>query len=231
MRLSANYRVLQAGNGEEALRTARQELPDLIVSDVMMPVLDGLAMTRKLRQDPEIGYIAVLLLTARATTRATVEGLQSGADDYLTKPFDSSELAARIAGLLASRRRLGDHLRRQPQGEVSKSYTFDQRVRRTIVDNLHDSTFTVRDLASSLAVDRTALFRKVKDGFGTTPSELIRRLRLERAAVLLRAQEGNATEVGYAVGFTSLSYFGKRFREKYGVPPSLFGQSVEHSKP
>ncbi len=196
LRLSAGYRVLQAGDGEQALGVARQELPDLIVSDVMMPSLDGLAMTRKLRRDPEIGYIPVLLLTARATTRDTVEGLQSGADDYLTKPFESSELVARIAGLLASRRRLGEHLRRQPSSEPPRSETFEQRLRRTIVDNLHDSTFTVRDLASALAIDRTVLFRKVKDSFGATPSELISRLRRDRAAGLLRARGGSATGVG-----------------------------------
>jgi len=223
VRLSASYRVLQAGDGEEALKIARQELPDLIVCDVMMPGLDGFAMTRELRQDPEISFIPVLLLTAKATKQDTIEGLQSGADDYLAKPFDAAELAARIAGLLASGRRIGEHLRCRQEIASSRPQTFEQRVRRTIVENLHDGTFTVQDLASALALDRTGLFRKVRQSFGKAPSELIRQLRLERAAELLGAQEGNVTEVCNAVGFPSLSYFGKRFRERYGVPPSRFG--------
>lgn len=228
VRLSASYRVLQAEHGEQALETARGELPDLIVSDVTMPVMDGFTMLRELRKDPEISFIPVLLLTARATTHEAIEGLGSGADDYLTKPFDAAELAARIAGILASRRRMSEHLRwkleNEPQTGGTFPETFEQKVQRAIVENLHDNTFTVQDLASALALDRTALFRKMRQGFGKSPSELIRQIRLERAAELLRAREGNVTEICYAVGFPSLSYFGKRFRERYGVAPSRFGQ-------
>ena len=226
MRLSASYRILQAADGEEALKIARRDLPDVVVSDVMMPRLDGLEMTRRLRQDPETAYLPILLLTAKATGQDTVEGLSQGADDYLTKPFDPAELAARIAGLLAARRRLREYLRRRQEREQYRPpgrESFEHRVERVILENLGDELFSVQDLASSLAVDRTVLFRRVKKHFGQSPSILIRKYRLERAAELLRDREGNVTEVCYAVGFSSLSYFTRRFREHYGVTPSRFG--------
>ena len=223
-RLAGRYRVLLAADGEEALATAKVELPDVVISDVTMPRLDGLGLLRELRRSPDLSSVPVILLTARATHQDTVTGLRHGADGYLTKPFDLSELEARIAGLLASRQRLRDHLLRELKKPRS-TRSFEERVQRTILDNLADSGFSVSDLATALAIDRTVLFRRVRQHFEKSPNELIRDMRLMRAAELLRAEAGNVTEVCYAVGFQSLGYFSQRFRERFSVPPSRYLQN------
>ena len=219
--LAASYRIHLADDGVEALRIARRESADLVVSDVRLPRLDGFGLLGELRRDPDLSFVPVLLLSDRTTTQETVAGLLHGADDYLSQPFDLAELAARVAGLLASRERLRRHLLRQ-LNRPKAAQSFEDRVRVTILENLGDSDFSVRDLAGALAVDRTVLFRRVKQLFGKPPNELIRDMRLDRAAELLRSGETNVTEVCYTVGFESLAYFSRRFRERFSVPPSRY---------
>lgn len=217
------YRVLTAADGDEGLRLARRELPDVVVSDVMMPGLDGISLARRLRADPATEGLPLLLLTARAGARNAVEGLGAGADDYLAKPFDGAELLARIAALLAQRRRLYHQLRREaapPPTDPSSNERWRERLQGLIEANLGDSRYGIDQLAEAMHSDRSTLFRKVKASFGMSPSELLREARLQRAQALLLQQAGNVTEVAYAVGFESLSSFARAFRQRFEQAPS-----------
>lgn len=228
------YRVLTAVDGEAGLRLAQRELPDVVVSDVMMPGLDGISLARRLRADPATEGLPLLLLTARAGARHAVEGLDAGADDYLSKPFDGAELLARIAALLAQRRRLYHQLRRETAPlpvDPGPAERWRERLQSLIEANLGDSRYGIDQLAEAMHTDRTNLFRKVKAGFGMSPSELLREARLRRAQALLLQQAGNVTEVAYAVGFESLSSFARAFRQRYEQAPSevLAGARAEES--
>nr|WP_240956430.1 hybrid sensor histidine kinase/response regulator transcription factor [Wenzhouxiangella sp. XN79A] len=222
LRLGRAYRIVEAGDGREGLEKARETIPDAIVTDGMMPELDGLGLTRELKADPEIDFIPVLMLTARGGADAVVRGMQAGADDYLAKPFDTAELAARIAGLIASRRRLRDRLAGQTVEPEPAEDPFITRARGILSEHLGEPGFSVRDWAALLHMDRTTLFRKLKAAVDRSPDEELREMRLQRAAELLRARAGNVAEVADAVGFASVSAFSRRFRERFGVSPAKF---------
>jgi AraC-like DNA-binding protein len=202
-----------------------------------MPGVDGMAMARELRRNPETAGVPLLLLSARAFKRDIVAGLDAGADDYLTKPFDTSELIARIDALLESRRRLRAQIEREhadtrlegnatgvdhdsPTPIESAQQRFGERLQQALEQRLGDPQFGVADLAAALHVDRATLFRRIKASHQSTPSELLREHRLRRAEALLRAHRGNVSEVAYAVGFDNLSHFSQAFRKRYGVAPS-----------
>ena len=226
--LEGAYRVLEAADGDEALDRARQHPPDLVVSDVMMPGLDGYGLFRKLRQDPELELVPVVLVTAKASLASRLDGLHEGVDDYLVKPFDGRELRARIDNLLAARRRLLDQVELPlPRAlELSKAQALpsDQdllrRVRSILEERLGDSDFNVGELARELSCSRAYLTNKVKELTGETPGALIRSCRLERAAQLLRANAGPVGEIGYSVGFKSIAHFSNAFFQRFGERPS-----------
>ncbi len=236
--LDADYRILEAADGAEALRKTRTALPDLVISDVMMPEMDGFALTRALKADRETDFIPVILLTAKATTGDRIEGLQDGADDYLTKPFDVRELTARVQNLIASRQKLKERFRQaapQPapagyaaeaanerDGFSASDAAFLEQVRAAVENCLADEDFTVEDLAEAVAQSRSNLHRRMRLLVDESPSAFIRRVRLERAAGLLRQREGTVSEVAYAVGFKSVSHFSQSFRKAYGVTPSAY---------
>jgi len=220
LRLGRAYHIVEAGDGKQGLLKARETLPDAIVTDGMMPELDGLSMTSRLKSDPETDYIPVLMLTARGGPDAVIRGMQAGADDYLAKPFDTAELAARIAGLIASRRRLRDRLARQTVQPEPSEDPFVTRARSVASEHLGEPGFSVRDWAALLHMDRTTLFRKFKAAVDRSPEEELREMRLQCAAKLLRAQAGNVAEVADAVGFASVSAFSRRFRERFGETPA-----------
>ncbi len=226
LRLGRAYTIVEAGDGREGLDKARETVPDAIVTDGMMPELDGLAMTAELKADPETDFIPVLMLTARGGPDAVVRGMQAGADDYLAKPFDSAELAARIAGLIASRRRLRERLAAMPpaEPEPTPEDPFLAKARAVILDHLSEPSFTVRDWAALLHMDRTTLFRKFKAAADRSPDEELREQRLQRAAELLRAKAGNVAEVADSVGFASVSAFSRRFRERFKKSPATFSR-------
>lgn len=233
LRLGRAYRMIEAGDGQEGLEKARKALPDAIITDGMMPDLDGLAMTSALKSDPETDYIPVLMLTARGGPDAVVRGMQAGADDYLAKPFDSAELAARVAGLIASRRRLRERLAAPsaPSGGAPEpdagqpNNPFLTRAREILAEHYDEPGFTVRDWADLLHMDRTTLYRKFKAAAGQSPDEELRERRLHRAAELLRAGAGNVAEVADAVGFASVSAFSRRFRERFDATPAAFARN------
>ena len=237
--LAPAYRVVEAADGAEGLAMARDLLPDLVLSDVMMPEMDGFALLAGLRADPETDFLPVVLLTARAEAEDRLGGLGLGADDYLTKPFDVRELRARVDNLIAGRQRLRERyaatgpsaadstaaagiepLRPSPVDVDSDDAVFLEQVRAAIEAHLGDETFTVERLAEAVAVSRGHLHRKLKVLAGQTPSEAIQAFRIERGSQLLAAGAGTVSEVAYAVGFKSVSHFSNRFEKAYGHRPS-----------
>ena len=220
------YRIHEAADGAAGLAAARIHRPDVIVSDVMMPRMDGYALCRALKSDDALRTIPVILLTAKASEASRVYGLEGGADDYLVKPFSRRELELRIANLILSREELRLKFSReihvkpgdvaiQPEDEV-----FLERVLQTIETHLSDSSFTTDVLADALGLGRRQAERRVKEVTGETPPELLRRMRLERAIQLLKLRPGSISEVAYTVGFKSPSHFARLFRKVYGVSPS-----------
>jgi signal transduction histidine kinase/ligand-binding sensor domain-containing protein/DNA-binding response OmpR family regulator len=227
--LVPRYRVLEAVNGEEGIAMARHHLPDLVLSDVMMPVTDGFALCRTLKSDPETDFLPVILLSARAEAEDRFTGLTELADDYLTKPFDVRELMARIANIIAMRRRLKERfaaapltIHPAPVDVASADRKFLDQVRAAIEAHLGDEQFSVERLASAVAQSRGNLHRRLRELIGESPSNLIRRTRLERAAAMLEVGAGSVGEVAYAVGFKSVAHFSNAFHELHGVRPSAW---------
>ena len=223
----ARFEVAEAADGPAAWRAATELLPDVIVCDVMMPGFDGVELTRRLRAHADTAAIALLLLTAKAGSEHAVVGLNAGANDYLEKPFDSSELLARVEGMLAQAQRLRHQLARRsrPVPEAPRApETADERWRRRLdaaLDaGLDDSGFGVDELAQAIHGDRSTLFRKCKQLVGMNPSEYLRERRLARGRELLLQGAGSVSEVAYAVGFESLASFTRAFKTRYGEPPS-----------
>jgi DNA-binding response OmpR family regulator len=230
--LAPRYRVLEAADGEHGLEMARRLLPDLVLSDVMMPGMDGFALCRALKSDPETDFIPVILLTARAEAEDKLAGLTEQADDYLTKPFDVRELLARIGNIVAMRRRLRERfasmrLTLHPSAVSAEpaDQKFIEQVRTAIEAHLGDEAFSVERLATEVAQSRGNLHRRLRELIGESPSDLIRRMRLERAAEMLEAGAGSVGEVAYAVGFKSVAHFSNAFNEQHGVRPSAWRSS------
>lgn len=226
--LETDYRVEEAVDGEHGLELARKLMPDLVVSDVMMPGMNGFELCSALKENPELDYLPVILLTARAGPRNKLEGLRQGADDYLTKPFDARELKARIGNLIASRRRLQHHFDRGPALRpvntevVSADTSFLERVQDMVEEGMVDGDFNVDVLASRVGMDRSHLYRRLRALTHQTPSELIRTMRLERAEQLIRGNAGSISEIAYQVGFKSVAHFSKSFRDRYQASPSAY---------
>jgi len=225
---AASYHVVPADTGQEGWQLARKVVPDCIVSDIMMPGLDGHALCRALKSDPELDFVPIILLTAKAGREHKLEGLSEGADDYLTKPFDVDELVARIGNLIASRQRLRERfqgrveLHPAPVDAPSRDEAFLERVRQVLEAHLADSDFNVDALADAVSQSRSQLYRRLRELLGQSPSELIQGFRLERGADLLAARAGTVSEIAYGVGFKSVSHFCRRFRARHGMSPSTY---------
>ncbi|MGB3619376.1 MAG: ATP-binding protein, partial [Catalinimonas sp.] len=226
--LPAGCHVLEAENGRVALALAVEHVPDLIVSDVMMPEMDGLALLRALRQNEKTNHVPVILLTARAAVEDKLSGLQSGADDYLVKPFVPDELRARVHNVVQMRRqwreKFGQQFRLHPTAVSvpSQQEHFVNKLRHTIETRMADETFGVEELGREMGMSRTQLNRKLRALLDQTPSELIRSFRLERAAALIRQNAGNMAEIAYQVGFNSQSYFTRAFQNTYRCTPLAY---------
>lgn len=226
--LGTAFTVIEAADGESALETAGEHLPDVIVSDVMMPGMSGSELCRRIKASPALSFIPVILLTAKATREGMLEGLEGGADEYMTKPFDPIELGARIRNLVRSRHRLWELARHegrlQPSDPEARSTDerFLEQLRMTIEAHIDDETFDVESLALALGYSRSSLYRRLEGLVSESPAEIILGVRLERAAQLLGARAGTVSEIAYSVGFKSVSHFSRRFRGRYGVPPSEY---------
>lgn len=227
--LGSHYRVLEADNGQSAWEIALQTIPDLVVSDVMMPHLDGLDLCRLLKDDGRTNHIPVLLLTAKAEIQHRIEGWEQGADEYLAKPFDQRELLARVRNLLDQRALLRNKFEMKTvdlrPGEVrvrSADELFLEKAKSIVEAHLGENDFDVEDFAKALHMSADQLRRKLKALTDCKPVEFIRKYRLRRAADLLSQGAGNVTDIAYEVGFESLSYFTKVFQEELGASPSDF---------
>jgi signal transduction histidine kinase/ligand-binding sensor domain-containing protein/DNA-binding response OmpR family regulator len=227
--LQDRFRVVEAADGLQGLELARRLLPDLVLSDVMMPGLDGYALCRALKEDPETDFIPVILLTARAASEDRLAGLREEADAYLTKPFQVEELTIQIDNLIALRRRLRERfagkmveVRPVPVELAASDAKFLEQVRGAIEIHLANEDFGVEELARLVAHSRGHLHRRLKEIIDESPSDLLRRMRLERAAQLLEAGAGSISEIAYGVGFKSVAHFSNRFQDHFGVRPSAY---------
>lgn len=227
--LLKEYRVLEAINGEIGLEKAISKVPDLIITDLMMPKMDGIELCKQLKTDVRTSHVPVIMLTARAGVENKIEGLETGADDYLTKPFDAKELMVRIKNLIAQRKRLRDHYGSSDSlvsPEKVSTTSLDKKFLENVLhllENEHSNVeFGVPQMQKALAMSKTQLHRKLKALTNESPGELLRNFRLKRAAQLLSQDADTVTQVAYQVGFNNLSYFAKCFKEMYGVSPSSY---------
>jgi signal transduction histidine kinase/ligand-binding sensor domain-containing protein/DNA-binding response OmpR family regulator len=228
-RFTSRFRVLEAQDGAEGIALAQRHLPDVVLSDVMMPGTDGNELVRVLRASSETEFLSIILLTARADEGDRLKALEGGADDYIVKPFDMRELDARVRNLFASRQRLRQRFStapaapREPEPDVgSADQAYVKRVRETIQERLSDPDFGVGELAQAVAQDRSHLFRRIRQVFGESPSDLLRRMRLEEGERLLAQESVTVADVAYAVGFNSVSYFCRCFQDAYGATPAAY---------
>ena len=229
--LQDRYQVNEAEDGQQGLELANEIVPDLIVSDVMMPVMNGLEFCQRVKDNMATSHIPVILLTARALSKHQVEGYESGADGYITKPFSADVLIARIDNLLRNRLRLKGLFGSEEEKEVrqteapaeepqKKEDKFIIRFREYIEQHMSDSNLGVETIGMELGLSRVQLYRKVKALTGQSPVELLRTVRLHKARRLLQDSVKSISEVAYEVGFTSPSYFTKCFKDEFGVSPS-----------
>ena len=222
--------VVEASDGAEGLDTVREAHPDLVLANVVMPKLDGLSLTRRVRADDDLDRMPILLLTARATAADAVAGLEAGADDYVRKPFSMDELRARLEQLLKAHRAWTansepDAALLTPDVDVTPAdEAFLDRVTNVIEDNLDRADFTVDDLAAGVGVSPRHLQRKVKRLTGCPAAEFVRRYRLECAAELLASDAGTVSEIAYSVGFGTPKTFVKHFKTHFDCTPSAYAE-------
>jgi DNA-binding response OmpR family regulator len=228
--LGEYYQIIEAEDGEDGLKKSIEQIPDLIISDIMMPKMDGFKMCNILKSDERTSHIPIIMLTAKATIEDKISGLEFGADDYIMKPFEAPELKARIKNLLEQRKRLHDHFRKYGlvDTDVTTFTPADQMFLRKAVDliskHISDPQLSVQTLSESIGMSRSLLVRKTEALFGDPPNDLIRRIRLNKAARLLERKVGNVSEIAIEVGFNNPSYFAECFKKQFGVTPSQFHQ-------
>ncbi|MCF0075008.1 ATP-binding protein [Dyadobacter sp. CY261] len=224
------YRTLAVDNGNEGFDRAIAHLPDLIISDVMMPGLNGIELCRRLKTHELTSHIPVVLLTAKTGSESKLAGLGNGADEYLTKPFDRQELVMRVKNLLEGRKKLRERFGRQlivQPGEVTVTSTdekFLQNVFASLEKNLSNTDFDVNTFCREIGVSQTHMHRKLTALLGQSANELIRSFRLKRAASLLGQQHGNVSEIAFMVGFANPNYFAKCFRDQFGQTPTEYAR-------
>jgi DNA-binding response OmpR family regulator len=224
--LGTDYRVFEANNGTTGLEMAKELVPDLIVSDIMMPGLDGYQLTKALKKHEQTSHIPVILLTAKAGEDSKIEGLLTGADAYIAKPFSGKELHAQIKNLITVRQQLKQKYSRQmlmrPNEviEPSMEEKFLLRVRGIVEKHMGNEHFSIEELAQEVGLSRAQVHRKLIALTGHSASRYVRNFRLEYAMDLLKKNVGTVSEIAYRVGFSSPAYFTKCFTEDFGMAPS-----------
>lgn len=228
--LDSDFRIYECTNGREGLETILKEKPDLVISDVMMPEMDGITLCRKIKQNININHIPIILLTAKSKAEDQIEGLEIGADAYIVKPFNTELLRTTISNLIANRERLRGKLVGEQQVEEkitkiemkSNDEILMSKVMRTINDHLADPALNVEMLAANVGMSRVHMHRKLKELTNQSARDFIRSIRLKQAANLLREKNLSVSEVAYATGFSNLSHFSNTFRDFYGISPSEY---------
>ncbi|MBE0538311.1 MAG: response regulator [Ignavibacterium sp.] len=226
--LSTEYQIFESANGKNGFDQAAEIIPDLIISDVMMPEIDGYTLCKKIKTNVKTNHIPVILLTAKASTEDKLEGLELGADDYLIKPFNPDELKLRVRNLIKTR----EELRKKFTSEMvfkptdvvvpSSQVQFMEKLKDIIESNLEDESFGVDKLSDEMGMSRSQLHRKLKAITNQSTTEFIRNFRLQRAAQLILQDAGSMSEIAYKVGFNSQAYFNKSFQELFGCSPSQY---------
>ncbi|RJP63367.1 MAG: response regulator [Ignavibacteriales bacterium] len=225
---SDSYKISEAHNGTVGLEKAFEEMPDAIICDVMMPGIDGYQVCKTLKQDERTSHIPLVMLTAKSSEQHTIEGFESGADDYVAKPFNSALLRTRIKNLIESRITLRKKFIKDPFAtikDISPSKTDEKLLNKAydiVEKNIENADFEVSDFANEMCMSRTQLYRKIQAISGQSVKEFIRIIRLKKAAELLLTTDQNVSEISVAVGFNSLSYFTSSFTEYFGMSPTKY---------
>ena len=223
-----DYIVIEASNGEEGIVKAKQHIPDIIITDVMMPKMDGYKFSLEIRKDEKTSHIPIIMLTAKAGLNDKIEGLETGVDAYLTKPFNAKELRVRIKNLIIRRKELRKKFSRatiiKPSevSLVSADQEFLQKAIKVIESHFEDEQFSVEKLAEKVNMSVSQLNRKLKALIDQPAGQLIRSLRLQRAADLLKQNAGSIAEICYRVGFSDQAYFSRTFKKQFGYSPSEY---------
>lgn len=226
--LGKGYQIEEAVNGEQGVNKAEKIIPDLIISDMMMPKMDGSELTRTLKNNEKTSHIPIILLTARSGQENKIEGLETGADDYLTKPFDTKELQIRIKNLIALRKRLQEKFSKlgtltlAAKNKMLDSYDekFMYKLMEVIERHISEEDFTTEKFGEELGMSRMQVHRKLKALTGKSAIQFIRKVKLDKARKMIQLKNGNISEIAYSLGFGSPAYFTKCFKEEFGYPPS-----------
>lgn len=228
----STYNILLASNGDIGIKLALEHIPDLIISDIMMPITDGIQLTERLKNDELTSHIPIILLTAKAGDENAIKGIEIGADDYITKPFNSKFLKTKVSNLISIRNKLQNRYSQEiilsPKdiGVTNLDEEFLKKVQQVLKDKLVESSFNVEDFSKAVGMSRMQLHRKIKALTGLSASEFVRSQRLKLAADLLKTSDINISQVGYSVGFNDHSYFAKTFKEAYNCTPTEFAKGV-----
>ncbi|PIB34314.1 hypothetical protein BFP72_02160 [Reichenbachiella sp. 5M10] len=232
--LDSEYRVIEAEDGLQGVERAKEQIPDLIISDIMMPGKDGIELCKDIKSDEKTSHIPVILLTAKASNESAVDGFEQGADYYITKPFNPKLLSLRVRNALSTR----DHIRGQLLHKntfnieptnikvTSRDEEFIAKAVSIVEENMSNSDFYIDDLSRELGMSRMQLYRKLKGLIGQSANEFIRSMRLKRAEQLIRQDAMNISEITYQVGFNDLQYFRDCFKKQYGVTPSEYAREM-----
>ncbi len=226
--LKNDYRIYEAVDGEDGVKKTSELIPDLIISDVMMPSMDGMEFCKKVKTDWLTSHIPVILLTAKASPESKIEGLETGADDYLTKPFSSNELSVRIKNLLEQRKKLRERFSKEIKIEPSSiavtslDNEFLQKAFDVAEKNLSNTEFNSEAFAKEMFVSRSQLHRKLLAITSQAPGEFLRTFRLKRAATFILEKRLSITQIAFEVGFSSPSHFTKAFRQQFNCLPTEF---------
>ncbi|MGB5528361.1 MAG: response regulator, partial [Ignavibacteriaceae bacterium] len=221
------YNVAEAVNGEQGFRKAEKLIPDLIVSDVMMPKVDGIEMMKRLKNDAKTSHIPLILLTAKSEQNNKLEGLGLGAEAYLTKPFDIQELHVRIRSLIEQRKKLqlkyskGEISFERKEKKLGKlDEEFMNKVMNVVNTHLSEEEFSIEQFGHEAGMSRSQIHRKLKALTGKSPSVYLRSIRLSKAKQMIQRKEATISEISYKVGFSSPAYFSRCFKDEFGYPPS-----------
>jgi YesN/AraC family two-component response regulator len=231
--LNKDYHVLTASDGEEAKEIVRSRPVNLVVTDLMMPKVDGMELTQFIKGNTELDFIPVILLTAKTAIESRLQALGYGADDYVTKPFEPEYLRARVRNLLTQREQLENSYRQRlmrlenpKTDEPIPGDAFLAKLLNVMDKQMDNNTLTVDELVDEMGMGRTVFFNKLKTMTGLSPVEFIREMRIKRAAQLLEEHKYNITEVTYMVGMNDSRYFAKCFKSTYGLTPSEYRKNA-----
>ena len=234
--LSDQYQIIEAENGKTGVTLAKESVPDLIISDIMMPEMDGYKLCEIIKTNELTSHIPIILLTAKADRESKLTGLETGADDYLSKPFDADELKLIVRNRIEERRKMRERFAKEITLEPRQIAitSFDEKFLTRVLDIVEkyigEENFSIDQLSREAGYSNMHFYRKIKALTGQTPSQFLRTIRLKRAAELLRKKSDNVTQIAYSVGFNSLSYFNKCFKEQFGVTPGQFAEESVKSK-